>query len=112
MNNRGMSPSISYKPDLTIGKTPADKSDSLKVDIKTQPGERDIKMVAIFIPLFRTGGPEALLNFATLLNKIVWGQDLSTGPQKFVMTRNLVIREALRVFDQKTLYRVTETNAT
>ena len=43
---------IYYKAKETIRKTAADKSDFLKVDIKTQPGDRDIKTVAIYVPLF------------------------------------------------------------
>ena len=64
-------------------------------------------MVVVYVPLFRTGIPEALLKFITLLHKIVRGQDLSTGPHKFGMTRNLVVRESLRVFEKKALERGT-----
>ena len=46
-----------------------------------------------------------------LINEIIRGQDLSTVPLKFGMTRNLVVGEALRVFEQKTQDRGTETNA-
>ena len=84
-------PLISYKTGTTIGKTPMEKLDYLKVDIKTQPEERDSKTVAIYVLLFRTGIPEALLKFVTFLHKIIRGQGLSTLPQKFVITRNLVI---------------------
>ena len=52
-------------------------------------------MVAIYVPLFRTGSPKALLNFVTILHNIIRGQYLSTGPQKFVMTHNLVVVESL-----------------
>ena len=55
-------------------------------------------MVAIYMPLFRMVIPEVLLKFFTILHKIIRGQDLSTGPQKFGMTWNLVVVEALRVF--------------
>ena len=71
---------ISYKPDSTIRKTTTDKSDSLKVKIKTQPGERDSETVAIYVPLLRTGIPKDLLNFFTFIHKIVRGKDLSKGP--------------------------------
>ena len=90
---------------------PTEKLDSLKVDIKTQPGERYSKTVVIYVLMFRTGIPEALLKFVTLLHNIIRGQDLSTGPQKSGMTRNMVIFEALRVFEQKARERDTETNA-
>ena len=98
-NNIGPSLLISYKANPTIDKTPTDKSDSLKVDIKTQPGERESGMVEIYVPLFWTGIPEVFLKFMTLLHKIIRCQELSTVPQKFVMTRNLVMGEALRVFE-------------
>ena len=48
---------ILYKAEPTLGNTPTDKSGSLKVDIKSQRGERDNKTVAIYVPLFRTGRP-------------------------------------------------------
>ena len=75
-----------------------DKSDSLNVDINTQTGERYIETVAIYVPLFRTGSPEDLLKFVITLNKIIRGQDLSIGPQQFVMTSNSVTGEAILVF--------------
>ena len=61
--------------------------------------------------LFRTVIPEALLKFVTILNKIIWGQDLSTGPQKLGMTKNLIVGEALRVIEKNNWDNVTENNA-
>ena len=61
------------------------------VDIKTQPGERGINTVAIYVPLFHAGIPKVLLKFSTILHNIIHVQDLSVGPQKFGMARNLVI---------------------
>ena len=92
---------ISYKPDVTIGKTPTEKSDLMKVDIKTQPGDSYSDTVAIYVPLFRTGSQEALLKFVTILHKIIRGQYLFTGPQKFGMTWDRFVRESLRAFKQK-----------
>ena len=83
---------------------------TLKVNIKTQPGDRDIKTLAIYVPLFWVEIPEALLKFVTLLHNIIWGQDLSTGLQKFVRTSKLVVVEALQDFEQETRERGTETN--
>ena len=39
-NNWGPPPTISYKAEPNLGKTLTKKSKDLKVDIKTQPGER------------------------------------------------------------------------
>ena len=44
---RGPAPLIFYKSDKEIGNMPIYKEDSLKVDIKTQPGEKDSETVAI-----------------------------------------------------------------
>ena len=88
-----------------------DKLDSLKVNINTQPGERDSETVEIYVPLFHMGSPEALLKFVTLLQNIIRGQDLSTRHQQFGMIQNLVIGEALRVFEQKSQERGMETTA-
>ena len=45
------------------------------------------------------------------LNKIIWGQDLSTVPQKFGMIQYPVIGESLRIFEKNNRDRGTETNA-
>ena len=71
LKNRRPPPPISYKPDPNIGNNPAENLDSLKVNIKTKPGERDSKMVAIYMLLFCIGSPDAPLKFFTLLNKII-----------------------------------------
>ena len=83
----------------------------MKVDIKTKPGERYNETVAIYVPLFWTGIIEALLKFVTILHKIIRGQDLSKGSQKFRMMQNLFVGVALQVFEQKARERGTETNA-
>ena len=57
---------ISYKTYQITGNNLADKLDSLKVYIKMQPWEKDSETVAIYVPLFLTGSPEALLNYVTI----------------------------------------------
>ena len=107
-NNWGPPPLISYKANATIGKTLMDKLEYLKVNINTQPGERDSETVDIYVPMFHTGSPEALIKFINLLHKIIRSKELSTVPQNFGMTRNLVIGEPLQVFEQKSKERGTE----
>ena len=87
-----------------------DKLDSLKVNIKTQPGEMNIKTIVVYVLRFQTGIPESLLKFVTLLHKIIQDKDLPTRTKKFGMTGNLVVREALRVAEHKNLDRGTKTN--
>ena len=88
-----------------------EKSDLLKVNIKTQPGERDSETVAIYVQLFLKVITEELFKFVTILHKIIRGQDLSKGSQKFRMTQNLFVGVSLQVFEQKARERGTETNA-
>ena len=95
---RVLPPSISYNADVKIGKTLTDKLESLKINIKTQPGDRDSETVTIYVPRLWTGIPESLLEFVTLLHNIIRGHNLSTGPQKFGKTSNLIIGEVLGVF--------------
>ena len=47
LKNHGPLPPISFTPDPTIGKKPDEKQDSLKVEIKTQPGESCSKTVSL-----------------------------------------------------------------
>ena len=68
-------------------------------------------MVATYVAMFLTGSPEALLKLVTLINKIVWGQDMSTVPHKFGMKINLTVGDSLRVFEQNTQNRGMENNA-
>ena len=90
---RGLTPPICYKPAITIRENPPDKWDSLKVNIKTQSDEKDSAMVEIYVLLFWTGSPEALLKFVMVIDNIIQGQGLSMGPQKFGTTMNLVVVE-------------------
>ena len=57
-----------------------DKSYPLKVNIKTQTGESERKTVAIYVPLFCTGSPEALLKFITPRQVRYHPQQYYTGP--------------------------------
>ena len=83
-NTWGLPPPISYKPDATIGKMLTDKSGSLKVDIKTQRGERYSEMVAINVPLFQTGISEDLLKFIAISKKSLGSRIYPRDPKIFV----------------------------
>ena len=54
------------------------------------------------MPLFWIESPEDLLKFLIILNKIIKGQYLSKGTQKYGITQNLVIVKSLLLFNQKT----------
>ena len=71
LKSSGPPPTIFYNTNPTIRKTPAEKSYLPKVNIKTQPGESDNNVVVIYVPLFWTGIPEALLKSVTIIHKII-----------------------------------------
>ena len=47
--------------------------------------------MVIYMMIFRTIIPEALLKLLTILNNIIKGQDLYTGFQKYGMAHNPII---------------------
>ena len=108
--NHGLPPPISYKPDHIIVRNSENKANYLKLNIKTQPRDKDSKTVAIYVPLFRTGIPESLLKLVKILNNIIKGQDLSMGPQKYSINRDIFVKESLQLFEEKTWYQGTQTN--
>ena len=59
--------------------------------------------------MFKQGSPEAWLKFQTNLQKIIKGQILKTGPQWYAITKNLLMGESLRVFEQQATYIGNET---
>ena len=97
--NRRPPPPILYRTNHAIIKTPIDKVGSFKVKINTKYGEKDSETVAIYVPLCRTGSPEALLKFVKILHKIIKGQDLSMGPHKYGMINQFSPPKAIQ--DQK-----------
>ena len=109
-NNYGTPAPIYYKTHQMTGNMPTERVNSLKVDTKTQLGEKESETLAIYMTLFRNGSPETLLKFVTILNNIIKGHELYTGTHKYKMTRNLVVGESLQVFDHNNWYQGTDTN--
>ena len=97
----GLPPQISFKPDPTTWKKPDKNKYSLKVEINTQSGYMNRKMVSIYTPIFNTGSVEALLKFLVILKKIMKDQNLTNGPHCYTTTNNIIFGEALRVSNQK-----------
>ena len=74
---------------------PGENQDSLRVNIKTHPGLISSEIVYLCIKIFKTGSSESLLKFLVLLNKIINEKNLITLPKLYVMTKNILAREAL-----------------
>ena len=74
----------------------------LKVEIDTKISDTNSETVSTYVPIFKTGSIEALLKFLVLLKDILKGKNLKTSPHNYAMTKNILTREALQVFEQKT----------
>ena len=94
----GPPPPIYFNYDPIIGNQSDKNQNYLKVEIKTQPGEVNIKNVSLYILIFKTSLAESLLKFLVLLKKILKDWNLTTGPQYYVLTKNLLAVEAIQVF--------------
>ena len=71
---------ISFNFDRKIGEKPNKKQESLKVKIKIQLGETNIKIILIFIITVRFESLEALLKLLMILKKLLTGNKIKTSP--------------------------------
>ena len=71
---------IFFNLDRKIGETPNKKQESLKVKIKIQLGETNIKIILIFIITVRVESLEALLKLLMILKKLLTGNNIKTSP--------------------------------
>ena len=72
----------------------------MTVKLCSIPTESDSQTYELNVGLFRSGTPEAFLEFRRDLEKSIKGQNITTGPGKFAMARRLLAGDALAVFDQ------------
>ena len=94
-------PLFYYLPHDTLENNPGNKYDSLKVEIKTQPGDAKIKFILLYVTAFKTGSPKGLLKILNFLEKIIRSQSLTTGSWIYETTTNILSREALCMFEHK-----------
>ena len=84
-----------------VGNKTDEKQDSLKVKIKTQPGETNRKAVLLYVTILNTGSTKAMLKLLMLPNNILRGKNLKTGPYCNYIINNILTGEALWFFGQK-----------
>ena len=96
-----MAPPIYYKPDFTVRMKPKSKSDSLKVNIKTQAIKSSSGTILIYVPVLNTDPPEALLRLLTLIQKIIKCHSLTTIPQMYAMLKRLLLGESLQASEKQ-----------
>ena len=77
------------------------KSEYLKMDLKTNPGEAMHEMYSINIPYFSHRLPYKWILFLNTFEKVVKGQNLMSAMSKFTMMRMLLQGDSLRIFKSK-----------
>ena len=75
------------------------KSEYLKMDLKSNPGE--VTTYSINVPYFSHGLPYEWIQFLKTFEKVVRGQNLMSAMSKFTMMRMLLRGDTLHVFESK-----------
>jgi hypothetical protein len=87
------------------------KHECLVMKLRSDPANPDSQIYDLTVKYFRTGPPEEWLLFQRDLRRILNGQNITTGPAKYVMIRRLVMGDTLAVFDNAAQTHGNETNA-
>lgn len=88
------------------------KQEYLTMKLRSDPADANSQTYDLTIQFFRTGAPEEWLLFQRDLNRVLTGQNITTGPQKFTMIRRLITGDTLAVFNNAAQEHGNETNAT
>lgn len=88
------------------------KQEYLTMKLRSDPADANSQTYDLTIQFFRTGTPEEWLLFQRDLHRVLNGQNITTGPQKFTMTRRLIHGDTLAVFDAAAQEHGNETNVT
>jgi len=68
--------------------------------LRNVPEDENSPTYELSVPYFGTGTPEEWLKFKKNLEKVVVGQNVTGGPQRYVVARRLLEGDALASFDQ------------
>ena len=77
------------------------KSEYLKMDLKSNPGEVTSETYSINVPYFSHGLPYEWIQFLKTFEKVVKGQNLTSAMSKFTKMRMLLQGDALCMFESK-----------
>jgi hypothetical protein len=103
---RCVAPAISF--DRPAPKT-LSKDECLMFKLRSVPTDDNLTTYEITVGYFKTGTPEELLLFLQNLCKIFVGQNVTTGPNRYAITRRLLQGDALAAFDRAAVRHGTET---
>ena len=85
------------------------KNEYLVMKLRSDPADPSSQTYDLTIKYYRTGTPEEWLLFQRDLLRILVGQNITTGPAKYAMTRRLIVGDTLAVFNQAATKRGAET---
>jgi len=92
----GINPPIPYdRP----AKKAIKKEDLITFKLKSDPNNADSPLHTLSIQPYSLGTCEELLNFIIKINKIIKGQNITTGPNQFALIRQLLQGDALSAFN-------------
>ncbi len=77
------------------------KDSYLKMKLRSTPTDADSPTYELEICYFKSGTPEEWLKFKKNLNRVIIGQNLTTGPTQYAMARRLLLGNCLAVFNNK-----------
>ena len=77
------------------------KDDYLTMKLWSIPNKSNSPVYKLNVPYYKDRTPEEWLKFLINLNKIIIGQDLSTGTTQFAMARRFLMGNTLAQFNKK-----------
>jgi hypothetical protein len=77
--------------------------------LRAVPTDATSQLYSLSVPYYNTGTPERWILFRKDLDKVLIGQNITTGPPTYAMTRRILEGAALAKFEEATTTRGTET---
>ena len=71
--------------------------------LRSDPKKSSSPIYKLNVPYFKSGTVKEWMKFLNNLEKVIIGQDLSTGPTQFSMSRRLLSGDTLAQFNNKAL---------
>jgi hypothetical protein len=88
-----------------------EKSRSLKLELSTEPGNKDGKTLTKSFKIFRSGSPEEWILWRTDYNEVCVGMSITLGAARNRMVRQMLSDEPLKEFERTLSTFATETTA-
>ena len=87
------------------------KNEVLSLKLRSNPANESSQTYELTVPFFRSGTPEEWLLIRRSILKIMTGQNITSGPSQFMMTRRILDGDALAKFNARARELTTETVA-